>query len=54
MEDNVWIGENVVIMPNVIIGKNSIIGANSVVTKNVPENSIIAGNPAHIIKIVDQ
>lgn len=50
IEDNVWIGESVSIMPNVTIGKNSIIGANAVITKDVPENSVVAGNPAKIIK----
>ncbi len=48
--DNVWIGEGVAIMPNVTIGKNSIIGAHSVVTKDIPQDSVVAGNPAHIIK----
>ena len=48
--ENVWIGENAIILPGVEIGKNSIIGAESVVTKNVPENCIVAGNPAKIIK----
>lgn len=50
IEDNVWIGEGVAIMPNVTIGENSIIGANSVVTKDIPQNSVVAGNPARIIK----
>lgn len=50
IEDNVWIGDKVSIMPNVIIGKSSIIAANSVVTKNVPPYSVVAGNPAKIIK----
>ena len=50
IEDNVWIGEGVCIMPNVTIGKNSIIGANAVVTKSFPENSVIGGNPAKLIK----
>ena len=50
------IGNNVIIFPNsVIIGKvsvgdNVIIGAGSIVTKDVPENSVIAGNPARFIK----
>ena len=48
VEDNVVIGSNATILP-VHIGKNSIIGAGSVVTKNVPENSIVMGNPAKII-----
>lgn len=52
IEDNVWVGEGVAIMPNVTIGKNSIIGANSVVTINVPENSVAAGVPAKIIRIL--
>lgn len=53
IEDNVWIGEGVCILPNVTIGKNSIVGANSVVTKSFPPFSIIAGNPARMIKNLD-
>lgn len=52
--DNVFVGANATILPNVIIGNNVIIGANSVVTKSVPENSIIAGNPARIISQVSE
>ena len=48
--DNVEIGVNVSIIGNISIGKNSIIGAGSVVVKNIPENSVVAGNPAKIIK----
>ena len=47
---NVWIGEGAVILPNTTIGDNSIIGANSVISKSVPENSIVGGNPAKIIR----
>lgn len=47
---NVWIGEGVTILANVKIGNNCIIGANSVVTNDVPENTVVAGIPARIIK----
>jgi len=46
---NTWIGANVVILPKAIIGENCIIGAGSVVTKEIPSNSIAAGNPARVI-----
>lgn len=50
IDDNVWIGDKATILPNVHIGKNSIVAANSVVTKSVPENCVVAGIPAKIIK----
>lgn len=49
--DNVWIGNGVSILAGVTIGNGAIIGAGSVVTKDIPENSIVAGNPVRIIKI---
>lgn len=49
IKDNVYIGNNVLIMPGVTIGNNVLIGAGSVVTKSIPDNSIVAGNPAKII-----
>lgn len=50
IEDNVWVGMNSLILKGVKIGKNSIVAAYSVVTKPVPENVLVAGNPAKIIK----
>lgn len=49
IEDNVFIGPNAVIIGGCRVGKNAIIGAGSVVTKDVPANSIVAGNPAKVI-----
>lgn len=48
--NNCWIGQNAVILKGVTIGDNCIIGANSVVTRDIEDNSVVAGNPARIIK----
>ena len=47
---NVWIGAGATILPGVSIGENAIVGAAGVVTKDVPADTIVAGNPAKIIK----
>ncbi|MGD0232040.1 MAG: acyltransferase [Syntrophorhabdales bacterium] len=48
------IGSNSTILGNVTIGENAIVGAGSVVTRDVARNTIVAGNPARIIRILDQ
>jgi len=48
------IGSSVTIICGVTIGCNAIIGAGSVVTKDVPDNTIVAGNPATILRKIDQ
>ena len=52
--DNVWIGANSIILPGVSIGSNSIIAAGSVVNKSVPAEHIAGGNPAKLIKRIDE
>ena len=51
--DNCWIGDNVVILPGVTIGKNVVIGAGSIVTKDMPDDVVVVGNPARVIKKFD-
>ncbi len=48
------IGAGAVILPGVHVGRNSLIGAGAVVVGDVPENSVVVGNPAHVIKMIDQ
>jgi acetyltransferase-like isoleucine patch superfamily enzyme len=50
--EDVWIGGNVVILPGVTVGNGAVIGAGSVVTKDVPELTIVAGNPAKFLRKV--
>jgi len=47
------IGSGATILPNVIIGERALVGAGSVVTRDVPPNSIVAGNPAKFVRFVD-
>lgn len=54
VEDNVLIGANAVILEGVRIGKNSVVAAGAIVTEDVPENTVVAGVPARIIKKTDE
>lgn len=47
---NAWIGARAVILPGVIVGENAIVGAGAVVTRDVEDNTIVAGNPARVIR----
>lgn len=52
--NNVWIGSGAIILPGVVINDGAIIAAGSVVTKEVPRYSIVAGNPAKVIKTINK
>jgi acetyltransferase-like isoleucine patch superfamily enzyme len=52
IEDDVWIGFNAIILKGVRIGRGSIVGAGAVVTRTMPAFSLIAGNPAKVIRAV--
>lgn len=48
--DDVWIGGRAIIMPGIVIGNGAVIGAGAIVTKNVDSYTVVAGNPAKVIK----
>ena len=50
ISDDVWIGANAVILPGVTIGSHCVIAAGAVVTKDVPDNTLVGGVPAKVIK----
>lgn len=52
--NNVWIGAGVHIMPGVTIGNNAIIGGGSIVVKDIPDNSVAAGNPCRVIRQITE
>jgi acetyltransferase-like isoleucine patch superfamily enzyme len=48
------IGSGATILANLCVGENAIVGAGAVVTKDVPANTIVAGNPASVLRYIDQ
>lgn len=50
IEDDAWIGANCTLLKGITVGQRAIVGAGSVVTKDVPADTIVAGNPAKIIR----
>jgi acetyltransferase-like isoleucine patch superfamily enzyme len=54
IKKNAWIGANAIILPGVTVGENSIVAAGAVVSKDVPNNSIVGGVPAKLIKTIEE
>ena len=54
IEDNVWIGGGAILLPGVRIGRNAVVGAGAVVSRSVPANTVAAGNPARVIREIEQ
>lgn len=52
--DNVWLGGGTILLPGVTIGRNAVVGAGAVVTRDVPANTVVAGNPARVIREIQQ
>lgn len=52
--DNVYVGNNAIFLPGVTVGSNVIVGAGAIVTKNIPDNSVVVGVPARVIKTADE
>ena len=53
IEDNVWIGGSAILLPGVTIGRSAVVGAGAVVTRSVPPDTVVAGNPARIIRRIE-
>ena len=54
VEDNVLVGANAVVIEGVRVGKNAVVAAGAVVVEDVPENAVVAGCPARIVKMKDE
>jgi maltose O-acetyltransferase len=54
LEGNAWIGGGAIILPGVCVGRNAVVGAGAVVTRDVPANTVVAGNPARVIRTIEQ
>ncbi|GEO77755.1 galactoside O-acetyltransferase [Companilactobacillus mindensis DSM 14500] len=51
---NCWLGTGVIVLPGITIGDNVVVGAGSIVTKDLPDNVVAVGNPAHILRKIGE
>lgn len=54
IKKNAWLGANVTVLPGITIGENSIVAADSTVTKDVPDNVVVVGSPAKIVRKIEE
>ena len=54
IQEGAWIGAGATILPGVRVGRHAVVGAASVVTKDVPDYAVVVGNPAKIVKMLDE
>jgi maltose O-acetyltransferase len=54
IEENVWLGGGAILLPGVRVGRNAVVGAGAVVSRSVPANTVVAGNPARVIREIEQ
>lgn len=53
LKKNAWLGARAIILPGVTVGENAIVGSGAVVTHDVPDNAVVVGSPARVIKTLD-
>ncbi|GGD75640.1 acyltransferase [Microbacterium murale] len=54
IEDGAWIGANAVILPGVTVGRGAVVGTGAIVMKDVAEGSVVMGNPARVVRRIDE
>jgi maltose O-acetyltransferase len=54
VEDNVWLGGGAILLPGVTVGRNAVVGAGAVVSRDVPADTVVTGNPAKVIREIEQ
>lgn len=52
--NNVWLGGGAIVLPGVTIGRNVVVGAGAIVTRDVPADAVVVGNPARVVRRVDE
>jgi len=53
IEEDAWIATNAMILKRVVVGKGAVVAAGAVVTRDVPDHTVVAGNPARVVKHID-